>query len=153
MQIDWPHFSPWTSLSGGALLGLSCALLFLVCGRIAGVSGIVGGLLRPCTSGTAWRLAFVVGIFLAPTLWHRLVPGGLPAPRLFVASVEQLLPFAVGGLLVGFGTRLANGCTSGHGICGLARRSRRSLVAVGVFMGAAALVVFAVRHIGGVVLR
>lgn len=147
VHIDWHNFTPWPALTGGALIGLACALLLLTCGRIAGVSGIVAGLLQPFAVASRWRLAFVTGVFLAPTLWCELLPGGLPAPRVFATTVVGLLPFAFGGLLVGIGSRLANGCTSGHGICGLARRSRRSLVAVAVFMSTAVVQVWAVRHL------
>lgn len=151
MHIDWLDFTPWQALAGGALIGLACAFLLLVSGRIAGVSGIVGGLLRPRSGSDEWRwqLAFVIGLLVAPTVWRWLVPGGFPLQRLQVESLEQLLPFALGGILVGIGTRLANGCTSGHGVCGLARFSRRSLVAVMVFMGTAMAVVFITRHLGG----
>jgi len=151
MQIDWFHFSPWSALSGGALIGLASSILLLASGRIAGVSGIVGELLRSRGVGSGWRLAFVVGLLVAPSAWAFLIPAGLPESRLLVGSVAQLVPFSVGGILVGIGTRLARGCTSGHGICGLARFSRRSLVAVLVFMGTAMAVVFITRHaIGGV---
>src|ERR1035437_6310856 len=149
MQIDWLHFTPWSSLFGGALIGLSCAILLLASGHIAGVSGIVGELLRTRGVASGWRLAFVAGLLTAPSAWALLIPGGLPESRLVVGSVGQLLPFAIGGVLVGIGTRLANGCTSGHGICGLARFSRRSLVAVLVFMGTAMAVVFVTRYVIG----
>lgn len=145
--MDW--LFPWPSLLGGALIGLACVVLLLANGRIAGVSGIVGKLLRSGPNDGLWRLAFVLGILVAPTLWRLLVAGGLPAPGLHVESFGQLMPFALGGVLVGLGTQLANGCTSGHGICGLARLSRRSLVAVLVFMGTAMLVVFFTRHLIG----
>ena len=147
MQVDWLHFSPWQALAGGALIGLASAFLLLATGRIAGVSGIIGGLLRLDSHDTGWRLAFVAGLLATPILWEFLVPAGLPAPRLIVESVGQLLPFALGGVLVGLGTQLANGCTSGHGVCGLARFSRRSLVAVAIFMGSAMAVVFITRHL------
>jgi len=149
MQIDWLHFTPWSALFGGALIGLASSILLLASGRIAGVSGIIGELLRSRGVASGWRLAFVAGLLVAPSAWALLVPGGLPESRLLVRSVAQLLPFAVGGVLVGIGTRLANGCTSGHGICGLARFSRRSLVAVLVFMGTAMAVVFITRHMIG----
>jgi uncharacterized membrane protein YedE/YeeE len=150
VHIDWHNFTPWPALSGGALIGLACALLLLTCGRIAGVSGIVAGLLQPFAAASRWRLAFITGVFLAPTLWRELSPGGLPMARVFASTPGELLPYALGGLLVGVGSRLANGCTSGHGICGLARGSRRSLVAVAVFMSTAVVQVWAVRHVAEV---
>ena len=149
MQIDWLHFTPWSALLGGALIGLASAILLLASGRIAGVSGIVGDLLRSRGVASAWRIAFVVGLLVVPSAWALLIPGGLPEWRLVVDSPWQLWVFAVGGVLVGIGTRFANGCTSGHGICGLARFSRRSLVAVLVFMGTAMVVVFITRHVIG----
>jgi len=150
MQIDWLHFSPWTALCGGALIGLASAFLLLATSRIAGISGIVGGLLRTGSSDAGWRLAFVGGLLAAPVLWQLLVPGGLLLPHLFLESPEQLLVLAFAGLLVGLGTQLAKGCTSGHGICGLARFSRRSLVAVVIFMATAMVVVFITHHVPGV---
>lgn len=149
VHIDWVRFSPWTSLAGGVLIGLACALLLLANGRIAGVSGIVRELLRAGAGASGWRLAFVAGVFLAPALCRALPAEMLPAPPGMVDGVRQLVPFALGGVLVGIGSRMANGCTSGHGICGLARRSRRSLAAVAVFMATAILVVFLVRHVAG----
>lgn len=128
-------------LAGGALIGASAALLLLLNGRIAGISGILGGLLAPSAREWAWRAAFLVGLLAGPVLL-RLLSGHWPEVRVDV-SWPML---AAAGLLVGFGTRLGSGCTSGHGVCGLARLSPRSLAAVATFMAAAALTVFLVRH-------
>jgi uncharacterized membrane protein YedE/YeeE len=130
---------------GGALIGLAAALLLALNGRIAGISGIVGGLLPPRQGDVAWRVLFVSGLMLGAGGWEWL-QGAASAYRM-QASLPVLV---VAGLLVGFGTRWGAGCTSGHGICGLARFSPRSLVAVGVFMASAALTVFVVRHVVGV---
>ena len=149
MQIDWQHFTPWASLAGGVLIGLAASLLLLANGRIAGISGIVGGLLQRPDGDTRWRAAFVAGLLLAPVLWTLLLPGGLPAPRLELTTPTGWGLVVLGGVLVGFGARLAKGCTSGHGICGLARLSPRSLVAVGVFMSSGFATVFTLRHLVG----
>jgi uncharacterized membrane protein YedE/YeeE len=126
------------------LIGTSSAMLLILNGRIAGISGIVGRLLQPRTPGTGWRAAFVAGLILGPLVFAA-VAGHLPEVRI-PASVPVLV-FA--GLLVGFGTRLGSGCTSGHGVSGLARLSPRSFAAVGVFMLTAAASVFVVRHVSG----
>lgn len=145
--MDWNAFSPASALAGGALIGLGALLLFLGIGRIAGVSGILGSLIATPReaegglAGTAWRLAFIVGIALGALLVARAT--GAPAPAL--AGSPVLL--AAAGLLVGYGTRLGSGCTSGHGICGLARLSPRSLVAVATFMALAMLTTFVLRHL------
>lgn len=133
-----------TALLGGALIGLAAALLLFLTGRIAGISGIVGGLLPPAAHDAAWRAVFVLGLILGP-----LVVAGLGGPGLRVRHVASLPVLVVAGLLVGAGTRLGSGCTSGHGVCGLARRSQRSLVATGVFMGAGMLTATLVHHLGG----
>lgn len=134
--------SPYiASLAGGGLIGASAALLLLLNGRIAGISGIAGGLLGRLSADTPWRVAFLAGLLLGPLLFL-LVAGDWPAVR-FDVSWPLLV---VGGLLVGFGTRLGSGCTSGHGVCGLARLSPRSLAAVLTFMAAAIATVFLVRH-------
>lgn len=132
-------------LFGGALIGLAVAALMMLTGRVAGVSGILGGLLTSRPSDRAWRIAFVAGLIAAPLV---AALAGAPLPRPAIASGLTLV--AVAGLLVGFGTRMGNGCTSGHGICGFARVSARSIVATGVFMGAAIITVAIVRHgLGG----
>lgn len=143
MTIDWQHFTPWTSLAGGLLIGSAAALLILLNGRIAGISGIVGGLLRAPRADRRWRLAFLAGLLLAAPLWRGVAP--LPA----VHPVGGGAALVLAGLLVGFGTRLGAGCTSGHGVCGLARLSPRSLAATVTFMLAGALTVFVLRHLVG----
>ena len=144
MTIDWSHFTPWASLAGGVLLGLASALFILLNGRILGISGILGGLIPPKRRDTLWRLAFLAGIFAAPWVFTAVVPSSLvTAPRID-ANVTLLV---VAGLLVGLGTRYGSGCTSGHGVCGLARLSPRSLVATLAFMAAGFAVVFVVRHL------
>ena len=143
MRIDWLHFTPWASLSGGILIGLATALLLLANGRVAGVSGILGGLLRPARGDVAWRVAFVLGLFVAPIVW--LAMRAMP-PAQIDHSPAML---AIGGLLVGIGTRFGSGCTSGHGVCGIARLSPRSLLATACFMAAGFVTVFIVRHVVG----
>lgn len=135
-------FTPFSALAGGALIGLSAGMLWVANGRVAGVSGIVGGLLAPLNADAAWRAAFVAGLLAAP-LVYRAAGGPLPD----LASPAPLAVVIAAGGLVGFGTRLGGGCTSGHGVCGLARLSPRSFAATGVFMAAAAATVFVVRHI------
>ena len=138
-MIDWPHFTPWASLAGGILIGVAAALLVLLNGRIAGVSGIVGGLLPPRRGDIDWRVAFVLGLLVAPAVFVAF--GKAPWPRID-AGWGTLL---VAGLLVGIGTSYASGCTSGHGVCGLSRLSPRSLVATLAFMAAGVLTVFFTR--------
>ena len=139
MTIDWIHFTPATSLLGGAMIGLAAMALILFTGRIAGISGILGGALLLPPSDTAWRLAFLAGLALAP--WAAYAAH--PAPPKIDTSWGALI---LAGLIVGYGVRIANGCTSGHGICGLSNRSRRSAVAVLTFMATGFLTVFLVRH-------
>ncbi len=141
MIIDWAHFTPWPSLAGGILIGIAAALLVLLNGRVAGISGIVGGLLAPQRADIAWRVAFLAGLLLSPLLMMSLAD--LPAPRID-ASLGML---ALAGLQVGVGTSYGSGCPSGHGVCGLARLSPRSLVATLAFMGAGIVTVFIVRHL------
>jgi uncharacterized membrane protein YedE/YeeE len=143
MTIDWTHFTPWQALAGGILIGLAAAALILFNGRIAGISGIVGGLLRPTRGDVAWRLAFLAGLVAAPFAVGLAAP--LAAPR--IDAGEGTL--AIAGVLVGLGTRYGGGCTSGHGVCGIARRSPRSLAATGLFMAAGFLTVYLVRHMPG----
>ena len=142
-MIDWPHFTPWSSLAGGLLIGFAAALLLLLNGRIAGISGILGGLLRPAAGDIAWRVAFILGLLGAPLLIPIFSP--LPAVRVDADTATLI----VAGLLVGVGTRYGSGCTSGHGICGLSRLSPRSLVATAAFMAAGFVTVFVVRHLIG----
>ncbi|WP_395057086.1 YeeE/YedE family protein [Polaromonas sp.] len=143
MNIDWNHFTPWTSLAGGLLLGLAAALFILVNGRILGISGIIGGLLRPRKNDVGWRLSFVLGMLVAPLL-YLLVAG--PVEARINASWGMVV---IAGLLVGIGTRYGSGCTSGHGVCGLSRLSPRSLAATLAFMGAGFVTVFVLRHVLG----
>ena len=141
MLIDWNHFTPWAALVGGVLLGLASAAFVLVNGRILGISGIVGGFLRPRRGDIGWRVAFVLGMLAAPALYAMVV--GPTQPRID-ASWAMVV---VAGLLVGVGTRYGSGCTSGHGVCGLSRLSPRSLVATLAFMGAGFVTVFLMRHV------
>ena len=141
MLIDWTHFTPWAALAGGVLLGLASALFVLLNGRILGISGIVGGLLRPRAGDMGWRLAFVLGMLVAPGLYWLVV--GPTQPRID-ANWGMVV---IAGLLVGVGTRYGSGCTSGHGVCGLSRMSPRSMVATLAFMGAGFVTVFLIRHV------
>ena len=141
MTIDTLNFTPWTSLAGGAIIGLGTALLILLNGRLAGISGVLGGLLRPLKSDIGWRLAFILGLIAAP-LAYQLVHA-LPVATIN-AKVSVLV---IAGLLVGIGTRYGAGCTSGHGVCGLSRLSARSLVATLIFMAAGFITVFVARHV------
>ena len=144
MNIDWTHFTPWASLFGGLLLGLAVVIFLLVNGRVLGVSGILGGLMLPRRGDMGWRLAFLAGMAAAPMAFAMLAPPGtLPAPRI-AAGYGTLI---AAGLLVGLGTRYGSGCTSGHGVCGLARLSPRSTVATLSFMGSGFLTVYVVRHL------
>lgn len=142
MTIDWQHFTPWSALAGGALIGLAAAMFVLLNGRIAGISGVLGGLLRPRGGDIGWRVAFIGGLVASPLL-YRLLLGPLPLPR--IEAGTGLL--VVAGLLVGVGTRYGSGCTSGHGVCGLSRLSPRSLAATLAFMGAGFATVFVLRHL------
>jgi len=139
-MIDWAHFTPWTSLAGGILIGASAAMFLLLNGRIAGISGILGGLLRPKAGDAGWRVAFVLGLVASPLVYQLVVP----LPSVQIDAGTALL--VVAGLLVGVGTRYGSGCTSGHGVCGLSRLSPRSMVATAAFMCAGFLTVFIVRH-------
>lgn len=141
MTIAWNAFTPWSALAGGVLIGLAAAMFVLLNGRIAGISGVAGGLFRPVRGDVAWRAAFVLGLVGAP-LAYRLF-ATLPMPQID-ASFGAL---TVAGLLVGIGTRYGSGCTSGHGVCGLARLSPRSMVATAVFMAAGFATVFVARHL------
>jgi len=141
MSIDWIHFTPGTSLVGGLLIGLASALFILANGRIAGISGILGGLLRPSGNDVVWRLAFLLGLIVAPAVASLFIATSAPT---IDASAEMLV---VAGLLVGIGTRYGGGCTSGHGICGLSRLSPRSLIATLAFMASGMAIVFVMRHL------
>lgn len=143
MNIDWASFTPWSALAGGALIGLAAAIFALANGRVAGISGLLGSLLQRQGEGRGEKAAFLVGLLLAPLLWGLFA--ALPSIHFETGSLGLI----VAGLLVGIGTRYGSGCTSGHGVCGLARLSPRSIVATGVFMAVAALTVFVTRHLLG----
>ncbi len=143
MSVDWNAFTPWSALAGGVLIGVAAAMFVLLNGRIAGISGVIGGLLKPTPGDIAWRAAFVVGLLGAPLAYSLFA--ALPKPQL--AAPYGALVLA--GLLVGIGTRYGSGCTSGHGVCGLSRLSPRSLVATAAFMGAGFITVYAIRHLLG----
>jgi hypothetical protein len=144
MNIDWAHFTPYASLTGGIILGIASAIFILVNGRILGISGILGGLMPPKLGDTFWRISFLLGLLVAPTVFHAVVPAQyITAPR--IDATDMMVVIA--GLLVGIGTRYASGCTSGHGVCGLSRLSPRSLVATLSFMGAGFAMVYVMRHL------
>ena len=144
MNIDWAHFTPYASLTGGIILGLASAIFILVNGRILGISGILGGLMPPKLGDTFWRISFLLGLLVAPTVFHAVVPAQyITAPR--IDATDMMVVIA--GLLVGIGTRYASGCTSGHGVCGLSRLSPRSLVATLSFMGTGFAMVYVMRHL------
>ncbi|MGI6244544.1 MAG: YeeE/YedE family protein [Pseudochelatococcus sp.] len=138
------EFTPWLSLAGGVLIGLSAVLLMALHGRIAGITGILSGLLPPGAGDRAWRAAFLAGAVIAPALIAavsgRAIPFESPTPAVWLA---------IGGLIVGVGVHFGGGCTSGHGVCGMARLSRRSIVATLTFMASTALTVFVIRHVIG----
>lgn len=141
IEIAWENFTPWSALAGGVIIGLSAAAFVLLNGRIAGISGILGGLLIPNRNDIAWRLAFLAGMIAAPLLWA--MTANLPSIEIR-AGYPALI---VSGLLVGIGTRYGSGCTSGHGVCGLSRLSPRSLVATLTFMASGFVMVYIVRHL------
>jgi uncharacterized membrane protein YedE/YeeE len=137
------NWSIWLqSLCGGGLIGLAAALFLLLNGRVAGISGILGSFFTPPGGETVTNITFIIGLLLGPVLF--LIASG-HLPRVAIAAGPSTLVAA--GLLVGFGTRLGSGCTSGHGVCGLARFSPRSMTAVGIFMAAAIVTVFIMRHL------
>ena len=146
MNIDWSHFTPWASLAGGVVIGLATALFLLANGRIAGIAGIVASPLRALLAGTGLapdtsRLFFILGLLIAPWAWRLVAP--MPEAVVDVGTGGLVLA----GLLVGVGVRMGNGCTSGHGVCGLGRFSPRSFVNVLAFMGAGIATVFLLRHL------
>ncbi|MEO9525262.1 MULTISPECIES: YeeE/YedE family protein [Marinobacter] len=144
IDVAWSDFTPWTALTGGLLIGLAAALFLLLNGRIAGISGILGGLLSPTRGDIVWRLAFIGGLIGAPLAW--IMMADLP-PIEINAGYPSLI---IAGLLVGVGTRYGSGCTSGHGVCGLSRLSLRSLAATLSFMAAGFITVYIIRHLLGV---
>jgi uncharacterized membrane protein YedE/YeeE len=143
MSIDWNVFTPWTSLAGGVLIGIATAMFVLLNGCIAGISGVLGGLLKPAEGDVGWRLAFVLGLVGAPLVF--LLFDNAPSLQIDAGYVALV----VAGLLVGVGTRYGSGCTSGHGVSGLSRLSPRSLAATAAFMGAGFLTVYVARHLLG----
>lgn len=140
---------PWTAVAGGALIGAAAVLLLATVGRVAGISGIAAGSLRAAEGERGWRWAFLLGLLAAAgrVLWWQSLPEA--SPRVLLRDALPAWQLIGAGLLVGFGTRLGSGCTSGHGVCGMARGSKRSLLAVLVFMACAMLTTFLVRHGGG----
>lgn len=143
MTIDWTNFTPWASLIGGLIIGLATAMFLLLNGRIAGISGILGGLLRPTKGDIGWRIAFIAGLIFSPIAFSVAAP--LPAVQIDAGTTSLIMA----GLLVGIGTRYGSGCTSGHGVCGISRLSPRSMVATTFFMLAGFITVFVTRHLIG----
>ncbi|MFM2435822.1 MAG: hypothetical protein RL063_1803 [Pseudomonadota bacterium] len=141
MLIDWNNFTPWSAISGGVMLGIASALFILLNGRIAGICGILGGLYRPQRNDIGWRVAFIIGLILAPLAWATVNT----LPNINIEASNGLL--AISGLIVGISTRYGSGCTSGHGVCGISRLSPRSIIATLAFMGTGFLTVFIVRHV------
>lgn len=139
-MIDWANFTPWQALAGGLLIGIGVAILWLYNGRIAGVSGIIGGLFKAAQFDIGWRVAFIIGLIAAPLAWQLFAA----LPTIVVEANHFTL--AIAGLLVGVGTRLGTGCTSGHGVCGIARLSVRSIIATVTFMLSGIVVVWLMRH-------
>lgn len=141
MVIDSLNFTPWSALLGGVLIGAAAALLILLNGRIAGISGIIGGLLRPVQGDILWRATFIGGLILAPLAYGVFYAW----PN---AQIDADYPGLIAaGLLVGVGTRYGSGCTSGHGVCGISRRSPRSMAATAIFMAAGFVSVYLIRHV------
>lgn len=143
MTIDWVHFSPVSATGGGLLIGLSASLLWLGLGRIAGISGIVGGAFGAKGSDLDWRLAFVIGLIVAPIVYGLAIG----APLVQITTRPEIVLSS--GLLVGFGTQLGSGCTSGHGVCGIARLSPRSMIATLLFMASGFVTTYLLRHVVG----
>lgn len=143
MNIDWPSFTPWTSLAGGVLIGLAASLFIVVNGRIAGVSGLLASLLRPGSEGWAEKGLFLAGLVLAPLLWRAF---GDWSQAEFQVGLPGLM---LAGLLVGIGTRYGSGCTSGHGVCGMSLLSLRSLIATSSFIASGVATVYVMRHLLG----
>ncbi|MEJ7930817.1 YeeE/YedE family protein [Ramlibacter sp. AN1015] len=143
MTIDWNSFTPWASLAGGVIIGIAAAMFILLNGRIAGISGVLGGLLKPVRGDISWRAAFIAGLLGAPLLYALFTE--VPRPRIDAGYLGLI----AAGLLVGIGTRYGSGCTSGHGVCGISRLSPRSLVATATFMLAGFVTVFVARHLIG----
>lgn len=140
MSIDWLHFTPWSALAGGALIGLAASLFVVFNGRIAGISGLLGSLLARGSEGRGEKVLFLLGLLLAPLLWQ--VFSALPV----IEFQSGWLSLLLAGLLVGVGTRYGAGCTSGHGVCGISRLSPRSMVATVAFMASGFATVYVLRH-------
>ena len=143
MSIDWNAFTPYASLGGGVLIGIAASLFVLLNGRIAGISGVLGGLLKPVKGDISWRLTFLLGLVAAPAVYWLFT--SVPPPRIDAGWGALMLA----GVLVGVGTRYGSGCTSGHGVCGLSRVSPRSLGATLAYMSAGFVTVFVIRHVLG----
>lgn len=141
MLINWSQFTPWSALTGGVAIGMAVALLVLFNGRIAGISGIVGGLFKMRKGDMGWRIAFMSGLIAAPLVWQLFL--SLPAIRIDGGYAMM----GMAGLVVGIGTRYGSGCTSGHGVCGLSRLSPRSIIATLAFMGTGFAAVYVIRHV------
>jgi uncharacterized membrane protein YedE/YeeE len=141
MTLDWEHFTPWTSLTGGLIIGAAAGALILGVGRIMGAAGILGGVADPRAGDVDWRISLIVGLLAAPSVFMLFSSNKAP---LIDTSWPMLI---VSGLLVGFGTRLGSGCTSGHGVCGLSRLSPRSIAATALFVFSGFATVFVVRHL------
>ncbi len=139
------NFTPVSATIGGVLIGCATLLLWLMNGRLAGISGILGGLAQAPKEDRRWRIAFIGGLIVAPMVYSTISFHGVP-PITLTGSPWLLVP---GGILVGLGTRLGGGCTSGHGVCGVARLSKRSLIATAAFMASGVIVVFLLRHVLG----
>ena len=153
MSIDVVAFTPLASTVGGVLIGVGAALLLLSSGRIAGISGIAGGVINGTSADRQWRLAFLIGLVVAPLLYAFFTTSSIfeagMIERAHINIEDRFVRVALSGLLVGIGTGLAGGCTSGHGVCGIARFSPRSLLATALFMSTAIIVVFVSRHVLG----
>jgi len=141
MNVDWLNFTPWSSLAGGALIGLAASLFVVANGRIAGISGLLGSLLQRGSEGVSEKALFLLGLLIAPLLW------GLFATLPQIEFQAGGLELSVAGVLVGIGTRYGSGCTSGHGVCGISRLSPRSMVATVCFMCSGFATVFVLRHL------
>lgn len=141
MNVDWLNFTPWSSLAGGALIGLAASLFVVANGRIAGISGLIGSLLQRGSEGVSEKALFLLGLLIAPLLWGLFVT--LPQ----IEFKSGWFGLIVAGVLVGIGTRYGSGCTSGHGVCGISRLSPRSMVATVCFMFSGFATVFVLRHL------
>lgn len=144
MSIDWVNFTPWTSLCGGALIGMAVSLFVLANGRIAGISGLLGGVMQSASEGRSEKALFLLGLVISPLLWGAFTV----LPKIEINA--QWPALVIAGLLVGVGTRYGSGCTSGHGVCGVSRLSPRSIVATACFMTTGFATVYVSRHMLGV---